>query len=50
MAIDVQSKDTVGCCYYSSDDQTLYLFEDITSGGDDMIEKSERPNTGLGMD
>ncbi|KAI5305413.1 hypothetical protein KEM56_004513 [Ascosphaera pollenicola] len=42
MAIDVQSKDTVGCCYYTSDDQTLYLFEDITSGGDDMIEKNRQ--------
>ncbi|KAI5288314.1 MutS protein msh5, partial [Ascosphaera aggregata] len=39
MAVDVQSKDTVGCCYYKSDEQTLYLFEDITSGGDDMIER-----------
>ncbi|KAI5309465.1 MutS protein msh5 [Ascosphaera atra] len=39
MAIDIKSKDTVGCCYYVSDEQTLYLLEDITSGGNDMVEK-----------
>lgn len=38
MAMDMKERGTVGCCYYVADDQKLYLLEDITSGGLEVIE------------
>ncbi|OAG13030.1 uncharacterized protein CC84DRAFT_1255161 [Paraphaeosphaeria sporulosa] len=33
MAIDLQQKDTVGCCYYVAREERLYFTEDIKLGG-----------------
>lgn len=33
MAIDLQQKDTVGCCYYVARDEKLYFTEDVKLGG-----------------
>ncbi|KAL5397216.1 hypothetical protein PMIN02_002488 [Paraphaeosphaeria minitans] len=33
MAIDLQQKDTVGCCYYVAREEKLYFTEDIKLGG-----------------
>ena len=38
MALDMRSRDTVGCCYYVARQETLYLTSDIKYGGIDCID------------
>lgn len=38
MAIDMKERQTVGCCYYIAQEETLYLLEDVRSGGMEIIE------------
>ncbi|OAX78300.1 hypothetical protein ACJ72_07395, partial [Emergomyces africanus] len=38
MAMDMKERNTVGCCYYVTHEQKLYLLEDTTSGGLEAIE------------
>lgn len=37
VAIDMRDSGTVGCFYYSSQDETLYLMGDIQFGGNESI-------------
>lgn len=41
MAVDMQQRDTVGCCYYVARDQALFFLEDTTLGGVDVVEARE---------
>ncbi|WEW55811.1 hypothetical protein PRK78_001244 [Emydomyces testavorans] len=38
MAIDIRERGTVGCAYYVAEQMKLYILEDITSGGTDVVE------------
>ena len=38
MAIDMRDSGTVGCSYYSSQEETLYLMGDIQFGGSEFID------------
>jgi len=38
MAINVQSRGTVGCAYYVAQEERLYFMEDVTLGGADIVE------------
>lgn len=37
-AIDMKDYGTVGCSYYSTEEETMYLLEDSRSGGMETIE------------
>lgn len=37
-AVDMKDTDTVGCAYYSAEEETLYLLSDSQSGGMDVID------------
>ena len=43
MAIDLQHRDTVGCCYYVARDERLFLMEDVHLGGADMVDACVLP-------
>ena len=38
MAIDVRERGAVGCCYYLAREEKVYVLEDITSGGQEIVE------------
>lgn len=38
MAIDIKERGTVGCSYYVAARKLLYILEDITLGGMDVVE------------
>ena len=38
MALELKSRDTVGCSYYVAREEKLYLMGDITLGGLEIIE------------
>lgn len=38
MAIDIRERGTVGCSYYVAEQKMLYILEDITLGGMDVVE------------
>ncbi|OJD19083.1 hypothetical protein AJ78_00956 [Emergomyces pasteurianus Ep9510] len=38
MALDMKERGTVGCCYYVTDEQKLYILEDTAFGGLEVIE------------
>lgn len=38
MAIDLRDKGNVGCCYYVAREEILYLIEDVTYGGLEVID------------
>ncbi|GAB7338813.1 hypothetical protein MBLNU457_5511t2 [Dothideomycetes sp. NU457] len=38
MAVNVQSRGTVGCAYYVAQEERLYFMEDVTLGGADVVE------------
>lgn len=38
MAVDLQHRDTVGCCYYVAQDEKLYFMEDVKFGGVDVVD------------
>lgn len=38
VAIDVKDSGTVGCSYYSAEEEKLYLLGDIKSAGTDTID------------
>jgi DNA mismatch repair protein MSH5 len=38
MAVDLQHRDTVGCCYYAAREEKLYVMEDMVSGGVDVVD------------
>ncbi|PSN73019.1 hypothetical protein BS50DRAFT_653326 [Corynespora cassiicola Philippines] len=38
MVIDLQHRDTVGCCYYVASEEKLYFMEDVKFGGIDFID------------
>lgn len=44
MAVDIKEKATVGCAYYVSEEQKLYLLKDTAMGGAEVLEtrKSKR--------
>lgn len=42
MAVDLQHRDTVGCCYYVARDEKLYFMEDVHYGGADVIDAREQ--------
>ena len=42
MALDVKDRGTLGCCYYLADEETLYVMQDIKSGGAEMIDICSR--------
>ncbi|KAI9676986.1 MAG: MutS protein msh5 [Caeruleum heppii] len=37
MAVDIKTRDTVGCAYYVAREEKLYFIEDIKLGGMDMV-------------
>lgn len=37
MSLDLRDKGTVGCCYYVAREEILYLMEDVTYGGLEVI-------------
>ncbi|KAL8681092.1 MAG: hypothetical protein Q9186_002744 [Xanthomendoza sp. 1 TL-2023] len=41
MAIDLRERGTVGCAYYIAREEKLYMMQDVTSGGIEIIETSE---------
>lgn len=44
MAIDLRSRDTVGCSYYIAREEKLYLMNDIKFGGVEIIETCMYPS------
>ena len=38
MAVDMRDKGTVGCCYYVAREEKLYMMDDATYGGIDVID------------
>lgn len=38
MAVDMRDKGTVGCCYYVAREEKLYMMDDVTYGGIDVID------------
>ncbi|KAF1953404.1 hypothetical protein CC80DRAFT_518265 [Byssothecium circinans] len=38
MVVDMQRRATVGCSYYVARDETLFLMEDVQSGGPDIVD------------
>lgn len=38
MAVDMRDKGTVGCCYYVAREEKLYMMDDTTYGGIDVID------------
>ncbi|KAF2686455.1 hypothetical protein K458DRAFT_476351 [Lentithecium fluviatile CBS 122367] len=38
MAVDMQRRDTVGCCYYVARHEKLYFMEDVQFGGVDVVD------------
>lgn len=38
MAVDMKDRGTVGCSYYSAQEEKLYVMEDIVYGGHDVID------------
>lgn len=38
MAVDIKERGTVGCCYYVSQEEKLYILCDVQSGGKEVIE------------
>lgn len=38
MAVDMQSRGTVGCAYYIAAEEKLYFMEDVELGGPDVVE------------
>jgi len=43
MAVDLQHRDTVGCCYYVARDEKLYFMEDVRFGGADIVDARGLP-------
>lgn len=41
MAVDLQQKDTVGCCYYVARTEKMYFMEDVKLGGLAVVEARE---------
>ena len=41
MAVDMRDRGSIGCCYYIAANETLYLLEDIKSGGLETIDLRE---------
>ena len=41
MAVDMRDRGSIGCCYYTAANETLYLLEDIKSGGLETIDLRE---------
>ena len=41
MAVDLRDRETVGCSYYVSREEKLYLMEDVKLGGLDFMESRE---------
>ena len=44
-AVDMKDTGTVGCAYYSSEEETLYLLGDIRSSGMEAIDACEIPTS-----
>ncbi|KAL8854642.1 MAG: hypothetical protein Q9221_000677 [Calogaya cf. arnoldii] len=38
MAVDLRDRGTVGCAYYIAREEKLYMMQDLTSGGIDIVE------------
>jgi DNA mismatch repair protein MSH5 len=38
MAVDVETREAVGCCYYVARDEKLYFMQDMPLGGVEVIE------------
>ncbi|KAF2706863.1 hypothetical protein K504DRAFT_412485 [Pleomassaria siparia CBS 279.74] len=38
MAVDLNGRGTVGCCYYVTRNEKLYFMEDVTHGGVDVVD------------
>ena len=42
MAVDMRNRGTVGCCYYVVMEEKLYLMEDVTHGGLEVVQACKR--------
>ncbi|KAL8810476.1 MAG: hypothetical protein Q9200_002548 [Gallowayella weberi] len=49
MAIDLRDRGTVGCAYYVAREEKLYMMQDVTSGGIEMVE-TFRPSPEFGYE
>ncbi|MCJ1308042.1 MutS protein msh5 [Agyrium rufum] len=38
MAVDMRERETIGCCYYIAQDETLLMMDDVVSGGLEIID------------
>lgn len=45
MAVDLQKRDTVGCCYYVAREETLYFMEDAQCAGSEVLDACLWPQT-----
>ena len=39
MCIDMNNKDTVGCCYYVASNASLFVMADVVNGGVDIVDR-----------
>ncbi|KAL8997254.1 MAG: hypothetical protein Q9169_003447 [Polycauliona sp. 2 TL-2023] len=49
MALDLRDRGTVGCAYYIAREEKLYMMQDVSSGGIDIIDLRKR-NSSLCLD
>lgn len=47
MAVDMRDKATVGCCYYVAREEKLYMMDDTTYGGIDVIDACQLSSISL---
>ena len=42
MALDFKDRGTLGCCYYVAFEESLYVMQDVKSGGPEMVDTCSR--------
>ena len=47
MAVDMRDRGTIGCCYYATRDESLFLMAEVKLGGIDIIDMRRPVNFGL---